>query len=104
MSGRARRAARAAGRLAAGALLLYPIGLYRRWISPFLPPHCRYHPSCSEYAVGAISAHGALRGGALAAWRVLRCNPFSLGGVDPVPPGPRAPRAAGATGAHEAKR
>ena len=82
-------------------LLLFPIGLYRRWLSPFLPPHCRYHPSCSEYAVEAISSHGALRGSALAAWRVLRCNPFSLGGVDPVPPSARVPRAADAP---EAKR
>ena len=68
------------------SLLLYPIGFYRRWISPFLPPHCRYYPTCSEYAVQAVSTHGAARGTRLALWRLLRCNPFSPGGFDPVPP------------------
>ena len=67
------------------SLLLYPIGVYRRWLSPFLPPHCRYYPTCSEYAVQAVSTHGAARGTRLALWRLLRCNPFSPGGFDPVP-------------------
>jgi putative membrane protein insertion efficiency factor len=49
-----------------------------------LGPHCRYHPTCSQYAVDAVREHGVIRGGAMAAWRVLRCNPWSHGGVDPV--------------------
>lgn len=62
--------------------------LYQSWLSPVKPPTCRYYPSCSEYAVRAIAARGVLRGGLLAAWRLLRCHPFSSGGYDPVPPGP----------------
>ncbi len=58
---------------------------YRRTLSPWLPPLCRFHPGCSSYALEAFQVHGLLRGGALAAWRVLRCNPFSQGGFDPVP-------------------
>ena len=58
---------------------------YKRWISPALPPACRYVPSCSEYAAEAIARHGVLRGGLLAAWRLVRCNPFVKGGLDPVP-------------------
>ena len=61
-----------------------PIVLYRRVISPLLPPRCKYAPSCSEYAVQAISEFGILRGLVLAVWRLLRCNPFSHGGFDPV--------------------
>ena len=64
--------------------LLAPLHLYRRVISPALGPHCRYHPSCSEYALGAVREHGVIRGGVLAAWRVMRCNPWSHGGVDSV--------------------
>ena len=59
--------------------------LYKRWISPALPAACRYVPSCSEYACDALEHHGALRGTALALWRVLRCHPFAKGGYDPVP-------------------
>ena len=66
------------------AVVVAPIRLYRRFISPALPRTCKYHPSCSEYAVQAISTYGVLRGLVLAAWRVLRCNPWSHGGVDPV--------------------
>lgn len=58
---------------------------YKRVVSPFLPPACRFHPSCSEYAAQAVLAHGALKGSALAAGRLLRCNPWSAGGFDPVP-------------------
>ncbi len=58
---------------------------YQRWISPMRPPTCKYYPSCSQYAVIAIGRHGLLRGSALAAWRLLRCNPWSRGGVDDVP-------------------
>ena len=61
-----------------------PITLYQRLISPLLPTHCKYHPSCSAYAVEAVRSFGVLRGTVLACWRLLRCNPWSAGGVDPV--------------------
>ncbi len=61
-----------------------PIRGYQRVISPLLGPRCRYYPSCSEYAVQAVERFGILRGLVLATWRLLRCNPFSPGGVDPV--------------------
>jgi len=57
---------------------------YKRFISPLLPAACRFEPSCSEYAREAVELHGVWRGGLLAAWRILRCNPFSKGGFDPV--------------------
>jgi putative membrane protein insertion efficiency factor len=63
---------------------LLPLHLYRRVISPLVGPHCRYSPSCSEYAVEAVREYGVIRGGVLAAWRVMRCNPWSHGGHDPV--------------------
>lgn len=66
-------------------LLLAPIRGYQRWISPARPRRCRYEPTCSAYAVEAIERYGAFRGGLMAAWRLLRCNPFSHGGFDPVP-------------------
>ena len=65
-------------------LALAPIRAYQRRISPLLPRRCRYHPTCSAYAVQAIESFGILRGCVLALWRVLRCNPFSHGGHDPV--------------------
>ena len=65
-------------------VVVAPIVVYRRVISPLLPPRCKYYPSCSEYAIQAVSEFGILRGLVLAAWRLLRCNPFSHGGVDPV--------------------
>ncbi len=67
-------------------LLLALIEFYRREISPRVPPACRFQPTCSAYAREAIEKHGALRGCLLAAWRILRCNPFTKGGYDPVPP------------------
>lgn len=62
------------------------ITLYRRWISPMFGPRCKYHPTCSAYGLQAVQQHGAAKGSALAGWRLLRCNPFSKGGFDPVPP------------------
>ena len=66
-----------------GAVLL-PIAFYRRVISPALPQRCKYEPSCSAYAGQAIREYGILRGLVLGGWRLLRCNPFSHGGYDPV--------------------
>ena len=66
------------------ALLLAPIRAYQRWISPGLPRRCRYEPTCSDYATQAIRELGPARGSVLAAWRLLRCNPFSKGGIDDV--------------------
>ena len=63
-------------------LLALPIRLYRAVVSPLLGPRCKYHPSCSAYALDALREYGALRGLVLAGWRVLRCNPWSHGGVD----------------------
>lgn len=65
-------------------LFLAVIGFYRRWISPLLPPACRFEPTCSRYAWEAIRRHGALRGVALALRRLLKCHPFHPGGLDPV--------------------
>jgi putative membrane protein insertion efficiency factor len=64
------------------AVLIAPIRLYQRAISPLIPQRCKYHPSCSAYAAGAIREFGAARGVVLAGWRLLRCNPWSHGGVD----------------------
>jgi uncharacterized protein len=61
-----------------------PILLYQRLISPALPRRCKYEPTCSRYAVQALGEYGILRGLVLAAWRLLRCNPWSHGGYDPV--------------------
>ena len=65
-------------------VILLPLNLYRGLISPALPRRCKYEPTCSAYAVEALRAHGPLRGTVLAVWRLLRCNPFSHGGYDPV--------------------
>ena len=67
-------------------LLLMPLRFYKWSISPLLPPMCRFHPSCSVYAMGAIAVHGPFKGSWLAARRVTRCHPFNRGGLDPVPP------------------
>ncbi|WP_433546677.1 membrane protein insertion efficiency factor YidD [Streptomyces sp. CA-294286] len=66
--------------------LLALIKLYQWTISPMLGPVCRYYPSCSHYGFTSIDRHGAVKGSALTAWRILRCNPWSPGGVDHVPP------------------
>ncbi len=66
-------------------LFLGIIKLYRLTLSKILPPCCRFYPSCSEYALGAIRRFGAVKGGYLALWRIIRCNPYSEGGYDPVP-------------------
>ncbi|MDQ0788049.1 putative membrane protein insertion efficiency factor [Streptomyces sp. B3I7] len=65
--------------------LLALIKVYQWTISPLLGPVCKYYPSCSHYGYTAVDRHGALKGTALTAWRILRCNPWSLGGVDHVP-------------------
>ena len=69
---------------AARALVSAPIVVYRVAISPALPRRCKYEPTCSRYALDAIRTYGILRGVVLATWRVLRCNPWSDGGYDPV--------------------
>jgi uncharacterized protein len=72
-----------AGRIAR-AVAIAPIVLYQRLISPAIPRRCKYEPTCSRYAVEAVREFGVLRGPVLAAWRLLRCNPWSYGGYDPV--------------------
>ncbi len=97
-----RQTARRFGRAAriARVVVSAPIVAYQRVISPGLPRRCRYEPTCSRYAVQAFAEYGILRGSVLAAWRLLRCNPWSRGGYDPVAaqqifgvaPAPQAPR------------
>jgi uncharacterized protein len=65
-------------------LAVAPITVYQRVVSPAIPRRCKYEPTCSRYAVEAIREYGILRGAVLAAWRLLRCNPWSYGGYDPV--------------------
>ena len=67
-------------------LFMFLIRFYQRHISPCKPPCCRFIPTCSQYAYEAINKYGAIKGGALALWRLLRCNPFNHGDIyDPVP-------------------
>jgi putative membrane protein insertion efficiency factor len=68
----------------AATILLAPIRGYQRFVSPALPRRCKYEPTCSAYAVDAVRTFGIARGLILAAWRLLRCNPLSRGGYDPV--------------------
>jgi putative membrane protein insertion efficiency factor len=68
----------------ARTIAVAPIAFYQHVISPGIPQRCKYEPTCSRYAVGAIREYGILRGLVLAGWRLLRCNPWSLGGYDPV--------------------
>lgn len=70
--------------MVARTALVTVIRAYQRLMSPLLGPRCKYHPSCSQYAAEAIMRFGILRGLVLSAWRLLRCNPFSHGGFDPV--------------------
>ena len=63
----------------------FGLRIYKRLISPLMPPACRFVPTCSEYAAEAVANHGAIFGGAMMLWRLLRCHPFSRGGFDPVP-------------------
>lgn len=63
-------------------LAIAPIRAYQRFVSPMLPRRCKYHPTCSAYAVDAVREFGVMRGIVLAGWRLLRCNPWSRGGVD----------------------
>ena len=65
--------------------LIWVVRLYQRTLSPLLPECCRFQPTCSQYAVEALSRFGLLKGGALTCWRLLRCQPFAQGGYDPVP-------------------
>lgn len=65
-------------------IILILIRFYRKNISPLKTPCCRYTPTCSQYAIEAVEKHGALKGGLKAIWRILRCNPLSKGGYDPV--------------------
>ncbi|MGO9488946.1 MAG: membrane protein insertion efficiency factor YidD [Solirubrobacteraceae bacterium] len=71
-------------RRGARAVVLAPIFVYQRVISPAIPRRCKYEPTCSRYAVEAVREYGILRGLVLAGWRLLRCNPWSYGGYDPV--------------------
>jgi putative membrane protein insertion efficiency factor len=86
MSAQAGPEAPRAGGLAriARATIIAPITIYQRVISPAIPQRCKYEPTCSRYAVAAIREYGILRGAVLAIWRLLRCNPWSYGGYDPV--------------------
>lgn len=85
---------------ALGLLLAMPVRIYQWTVRPVIGGNCRFHPSCSDYAIDALAAHGPARGLALSAWRVLRCNPWSAGGYDPVPP--RQSRRAGVNEGSEA--
>ena len=65
--------------------VIWCIRYYQKYVSPWKGYHCPYTPTCSNYAIEAIEKHGMIKGGLLALWRILRCNPFSHGGYDPVP-------------------
>jgi putative membrane protein insertion efficiency factor len=67
-------------------VLIQPIRFYQRFVSRYTPPSCRYYPCCSSFAISALRVHGAAKGTLLTVWRLLRCNPWSSGGVDVVPP------------------
>nr|WP_287558095.1 membrane protein insertion efficiency factor YidD [Roseburia sp.] len=66
-------------------ILIALIKFYRKYISPMKTTKCPYYPTCSTYGLEAVEKYGAVKGGALALWRIIRCNPFSKGGYDPVP-------------------
>jgi putative membrane protein insertion efficiency factor len=80
-------------------LMIWLVGLYRKYISPLKPPCCRFTPTCSAYAIDAYTKRGFIIGTILTVWRILRCNPFCKGGYDPVPEkGLRNPKNAGNPG------
>ncbi len=83
------RSLRSPRRSLPSAVLIRLIRLYRATLSGWLGGQCRYYPTCSRYGEEAIAVHGALRGSAMAIWRVLRCNPFGSGGFEPVSPQPK---------------
>ncbi|MFT8872792.1 MAG: membrane protein insertion efficiency factor YidD [Sporolactobacillus sp.] len=66
-------------------LMIFLIRVYQKWISPLTPPHCRFYPTCSQYAIEALMRYGVLKGSWLAVIRLLKCHPFHPGGFDPVP-------------------
>ncbi|MCQ2483259.1 MAG: membrane protein insertion efficiency factor YidD [Clostridia bacterium] len=66
------------------SIMIKLVKWYQRYISPNTKPHCKYQPTCSQYMIDAITKYGALRGLLMGIWRILRCNPFSKGGYDPV--------------------
>lgn len=66
-------------------LLALPVRAYQVGVSPYTPPACRFYPVCSQYGMDALRVHGAVKGTLLTAWRILRCNPLTRGGPDPVP-------------------
>ncbi len=88
----------AAPRRWAREVVVAPIVIWSRFVSPALPPRCKYEPSCSRYAIEAVREFGIIKGLVLAGWRLLRCNPWSHGGFDPVADqrvfGPRSPERA----------
>jgi putative membrane protein insertion efficiency factor len=79
-------------------LLIWPIRAYQLGISRFTPATCRFYPTCSNYAIGALRTHGAAKGLLLTAWRLLRCHPWTSGGIDHVPPRGAWPRRGGSAG------
>ncbi len=81
-------------------LVVVPVRIYQRTLSRLLPPTCRFEPSCSEYMIQAVEAHGVVHGLALGLWRICRCNPFNKGGYDPVPPR-RSPQPTGEGADHD---
>lgn len=66
-------------------IFMLPVLIYKKVISPLFPARCKYYPTCSSYAVQSLKRFGVMRGSILAIWRILRCNPWSEGGIDPVP-------------------
>ena len=66
-------------------IVLLPVKIYRRIISPLIPPSCRFEPTCSQYAITAVTRFGIIRGGYLTVRRLIKCHPFNKGGYDPVP-------------------
>ncbi len=85
MTARARRGWTSGLRTLPRRLLMLPVRGYQVGISPYTPPACRYDPVCSQYGMDALRVHGAVKGFLLTTWRILRCNPFTRGGLDPVP-------------------